>query len=67
MTKHIEYICINCKKEWIDELPPQKSNECISGYYHTFVKKKDLIRRDIIKVIGVDITKQKEKLERVKK
>jgi len=45
VVKKIIYLCINCKQEFT-ELPPQKGNECISGYYHKFIKKSDIISDD---------------------
>jgi len=36
------YLCINCKKEF-KKLPEITNNECITGYYHYFIKKSAII------------------------
>jgi len=39
-----KYLCINCKKEF-DKIPESRFNECENGYYHTFIKKSNIIKR----------------------
>lgn len=41
------YLCIKCKREF-KEIPPQEIHECPVGWYHRFVKKTDIIERDIV-------------------
>ncbi len=38
------YLCINCKKEF-KKIPPKLGNECLTGYYHRFINKNDIIER----------------------
>lgn len=45
----MKYLCVNCKQEF-DKIPPMKPNECISGYYHTFIKKSSIIKRREVSV-----------------
>jgi len=40
------FICINCKQKF-KEIPEKRNNECISGYYHDFVREEDIIHREI--------------------
>jgi hypothetical protein len=45
MFRPTKYICINCKKEWMNYLPKEIPNECFFGHQHTFVRERDLIKR----------------------
>lgn len=47
LKKKPKYLCINCKKEF-DKIPPEKKNECPTGYYHRFVKTKHIIKRRLM-------------------